>query len=215
MRLGCQYSSVLGILIQAYERPERFDKVPLVLKGSFYEHFLRNQTPCSILAMAYVKHSLVDDMIKILQDKKWKDQVFDDNLYHLLICSCKDSGHLENTVKIYTHMPKSDKPNLHILCTMIDIYGVMNLFTEADNLYLGLKFAGIALDVIAFSVVVRMYVKAGKLEDACSVLDTMAKPKNIVPDIYLLRDMLRVYQQCSMLDNLEYLYYKILKTKDT
>ncbi|XP_057464014.1 pentatricopeptide repeat-containing protein At4g30825, chloroplastic [Actinidia eriantha] len=214
-RLGCQYSSVLGILIQAYERAIRFDKVPLVLKGSFYEHVLRNQTSCSILAMAYVKHSLMDDTIKILREKMWKDQGFEDNLYHLLICSCKDLGRLENAVKIYTHMPKSDKPNLHILCTMIDIYSAMNLFTEAESVYLELKSSGIALDVIAFSVVVRMYVKAGNLKDACSVLDTMGKQKNIVPDIYLLRDMLRVYQQCGMVDNLKDLYYKILKTRDT
>ncbi|KAL7246434.1 hypothetical protein ACSBR2_001520 [Camellia fascicularis] len=214
MMMGCQYSSVLGILLQAYERAGRFDKVPRVVKGSFYEHVLFNQTSCSILVMAYVKHCLVSDAIKILQEKKWKDQSFEDNLYHLLICSCKDLGHLENAVKIYAHMPKSDdKPNLHIICTMMGIYSVMNLFTEAENLYLKLKSAGVALDMIAFSIVVRMYVKAGRINDACSVLDTMEKQKNIVPDIYLLRDMLRIYQQCGMLDKLADLYYyKIVKT---
>ncbi|KAK1365656.1 hypothetical protein POM88_041217 [Heracleum sosnowskyi] len=42
--LDCQYSSVLGILIQAYERAGKFDKVPSVVTGSFYEHVLINQT---------------------------------------------------------------------------------------------------------------------------------------------------------------------------
>ncbi|KAH7859378.1 hypothetical protein Vadar_000311 [Vaccinium darrowii] len=214
--MGCQYSSMLGILLQAYERFERFDKVSLVVKGSFYEHVLCDQTSCSILVMAYVKYSLVDDAVKILQEKKWKDQGFEDNLYHLLICSCKDLGHFENAIKLYNHMPKSDEElNLHIVCTMIDIYSVMNLFTEAENIYLNLKSCGTALDLITFSVVVRMYIKAGNLKGACSVLETIDKQKNIVPDIYLIRDMLRVYQKCGMLDNLRDLYYKLLKSEIT
>ncbi|XP_059637655.1 pentatricopeptide repeat-containing protein At4g30825, chloroplastic [Cornus florida] len=212
IRIGCQYSSILGILLQAYERAGRFNKVPSVLKGTFFEHILNNQISCSILVMSYVKHSLVDDTIKVLQDKQWKDQVFEDNLYHTLICSCKEGGHLENAVKIYTHMPKSDnKPNLHIICTMIDIYSVMNRFTEAEDLYLKLKSSGTALDMVAYSIVVRMYVKVGSLNDACSVLDKMDKQKNVIPDIYLLRDMLRIYQKLGKLDELADLYYKIMK----
>ncbi|KAK9275388.1 hypothetical protein L1049_022652 [Liquidambar formosana] len=213
IKMGCQYSSILGTLLQAYERAGRIDKVPLIIKGSFYEHVLTNQTPFSILVMAYVKHGLVDDAIKVLTEKQWTDRGFEDNLYHLLICSCKELGHLENAIKIYTQMPKSDDvPNLHIICTMIDIYSVLGLFTDAENLYLKLKSSGIALDMIAFSIIVRMYVKAGSLKDACSVLGTMDKQKTIVPDVYLLRDMLRIYQQCNMVDKLADLYYKILKS---
>ncbi|KAF7152615.1 hypothetical protein RHSIM_Rhsim01G0025000 [Rhododendron simsii] len=214
--MGCQYSSMLGILLQAYERFERFDKVPQVLRGSFYEHVLCDQTLCSILAEAYVKHFLVDDAVKILQNKKWKGRGFEDNLYHLLICSCKDLGHFENAIKIYTRMPKSDeKLNLHIICTMIDIYSVMKRFKEAENIYVNLKSSGIALDLITFSVVVRMYIKAGNLKGACLVLEMINKQKNIVPDIYLICDMLRVYQKCGMLDNLRVLYYKLLKSEIT
>ncbi|XP_052199194.1 pentatricopeptide repeat-containing protein At4g30825, chloroplastic [Diospyros lotus] len=213
MRMGCPHASVLGILLQAYERAERLDKVPLVLRGPFYERVLNNQTSCSILVVTYVKHCMADDAIEVLQEKKWKDRDFEDNLYHLLICSCKDLGCLEDAVKIYSHMPKSDdKPNLHIVCTMIDIYSAMNLFREAEDLYLKLKSSDIAMDMIAFSIVVRMFVKAGNLQAACSVLDAMGKQKNIAPDVYLLRDMLRVYQECSMLDKLEEIYYKISKT---
>ncbi|KAF3452923.1 hypothetical protein FNV43_RR03356 [Rhamnella rubrinervis] len=211
--IGCQYSSILGTLLQAYERAERIDKVPLLLKGSFYQHILVNQTSCSILVMAYVKHCLVDEAIKVMRNKEWKDPLFEDNLYHLLICSCKELGHLKNAVKIYIHMPKyTDKPNMHIMCTMIDIYSVMGLFSEAEKLYLELNSSGIALDMIGFSIVLRMYVKAGSLNDACAVLDVVDKQKGIVPDIYLFRDMLRIYQRCDMQDKLSDLYYKILKS---
>ncbi|XP_050213881.1 pentatricopeptide repeat-containing protein At4g30825, chloroplastic [Mercurialis annua] len=213
LMMGCQYSSILGTLLKAYERAGRVNKVPLLLKGSFYQHVLVNQTSCSILVMAYVKHFLVDDALKVLGDKKWKDPLFEDNLYHLLICSCKELDRLENAIRIYTQMPKSkDKPNLHIACTMIDIYSVLGRFTEGEKVYLELKSSGISFDVIAFSIVVRMYVKAGSLKDACSVLATMDMQKDIVPDIYLFRDMLRIYQQCGMMSKLKDVYYKILKS---
>ncbi|KAL5547572.1 hypothetical protein UlMin_002803 [Ulmus minor] len=212
LKLGCQYSSILGILLQAYERAGRTDKIPLILKGSFYQHLLVNQNSCSIVVMAYVKHFLVDEAIKVLRDKMWRDPLFEDNLYHLLICSCKELGHLENAVKIFTHMPKyGEKPNKHIVCTMIDIYSIMGLFTEAEKLYLELKSSGVALDIIGFSIVVRMYVKARSLSDACSVLDAMEK-QDITPDIHLFRDMLRIYQRCNLQDKLAELYYKILKS---
>ncbi|XP_021750024.1 pentatricopeptide repeat-containing protein At4g30825, chloroplastic-like [Chenopodium quinoa] len=213
VKLGCQPSSILGSLIQAYEKSERFDRLPQILRGSLYDHVLHNQTACSILAMAYVKHSLVDDAIKLLKYKHWKDLAFEDNLIHLLICSCKELGHLEDAVKIFTHMLKSDgRPNLHIYSTMIDIYSLMNQFADADNTYQLLRSSGLALDMVAYSIVVRMYVKFGLLEDACYVSEDMDKQTNIVPDIYLFRDMLRVYQRCNKQDKLADLYYKILKS---
>lgn len=213
MMIGCQKSSVLGIILQAYEQAERIAKVPHILKGSLYDHILQNQTSCSILVMAYVKNCLISDALKVLKEKQWQDSLSEDNLYHLLICSCKELGHLENAKKIFDFMPKSDdKPNLHIICTMIDIFSTMSQFSEAESLYIKLRKSGISLDMITFSVVVRMYVKSGCLEKACIVLDAMDKQTNIIPDVYLLRDMFRIYQQCGMLDKLQGLYYKTLKS---
>ncbi|KAJ1410328.1 Tetratricopeptide-like helical domain superfamily [Sesbania bispinosa] len=211
---GCQYSSVVGTLLHVYESAGRVYKVPFLLKGSFYQHVLVNQSSCSTVVMAYVKHRLVDDAMKVLSDKKWQDPRYEDNLYHLLICSCKEAGLLEDAVRIYNQMAKDDdKPNKHIMCTMIDIYSVMGLFKDAEKLYLELKSSGVSLDMIAYSIVVRMYVKAGSLKDACSVLDDMEKRPDIVPDNFLLRDMLRIYQRCNMVDKLADLYYKISKDR--
>ncbi|KAG9134912.1 hypothetical protein Leryth_001195 [Lithospermum erythrorhizon] len=210
--IGCQMSSVLGLLLQACEKAEKFEAVPLIVKGSLHDHILTNQTSCSILVMAYVKNCLIDDALKVLKDKRWNDQIFEDNLYHLLICSCKELGHPENAVKIFNDMPKPDKPNVHITSTMIDIYSMMNLFMEAENLYKSLRTSGVSLDMIGFSIVVRMYFKSGSLMEACSVLEEMEKQNNIEPDIYLLRDMLRIYQRCDMFEKLGALYYKLQKT---
>ncbi|XP_026454735.1 pentatricopeptide repeat-containing protein At4g30825, chloroplastic-like [Papaver somniferum] len=212
-RMGCQYSSIISSVVQAYEKVRRVNKVPLVLRGSFYSHVLVDPTSCSILVMAYVKHQLVDDVLQILKEKKWKDNIFEDNLYHLLICSCKESDHREDAVRIFTQMPTFEgDPNLHIACTMIDIYGFMGRFNEAKDLYLKLKSSGIALDMVTYSVVVRMYVKSGSLKEASLVLYDMEKQKEIVPDVFLFRDMLRIYQQCRMQQKLEEIYYQILKS---
>ncbi|KAK7327772.1 hypothetical protein VNO77_21863 [Canavalia gladiata] len=214
LNCGCQYSSIIGTILRVYERAGKVHKVPHLLKGSFYQHVLVNQNSCSTLVMAYVKHQMVEDAMKLLKDKEWKDPRYEDNLYHLLICSCKEAGLLEDAVKIYSQMPKSDdKLNMHIACTMIDIYSVMGIFKEAEMLYLKLKSSGISLDMIAFSIVVRMYVKAGSLKDACAVLDAIDQRPDIIPDRFLICDMLRIYQRCSMEDKLADLYYKISRKR--
>ncbi|ONK68951.1 uncharacterized protein A4U43_C05F17740 [Asparagus officinalis] len=211
--VGCQYSSILSSLLQAYEKVGRVHELPLILKASFYENILLDPTSCSILVMAYVKNSLLEEALQVLQEKKWKDSEFEGNLYHLLICSCKEAGQFENAVKIYAQMPKSEmNPNLHITCSMIDIYSSLNKFNDAENLYLMLKASEITFDMIAYSIVVRMYIKAGSLKDACLVLDAMEKQKDIVPDTYLFRDMLRTYQQCGLLEKLASVYYRVLRS---
>lgn len=213
MAVGCQYPSILSSLLQAYEKVGRVYEVPLILKASFYENILLDPTSCSILVMAYVKNSLLEEALQVLQEKKWKDSEFEGNLYHLLICSCKEAGQFENAIKIYAQMPKSEmNANLHITCSMIDIYSSLNKLNDAENLYLMLKASEITFDMIAYSIVVRMYIKAGSLKDACLVLDAMEKQKDIVPDTYLFRDMLRTYQQCGLLEKLASVYYRVLRS---
>ncbi|KAK1292974.1 Pentatricopeptide repeat-containing protein [Acorus calamus] len=210
--MGCQYSSILSSLLQSYERVVKVYKLPYILKSSFYQKILLDQTSCSILVTAYVQHSLLDDALRILKEKQWIDPVFEDNLYHLLICLCKEMDQSDNAVKIYLQMPKSEEnPNLHITCSMIDIYSAMGQFCEAETLYLKLKDSGTTLDMVAYSIVVRMYIKAGSVKESCAVLEMMEKQKDIIPDVYLFRDMLRVYQQCGMLEKLADTYYRMLK----
>lgn len=214
INIGCQHSSILGILLQAYEKVGKIDVVPYVLNSSFLNHIRVNQTSFSMLVMAYIKHAMVDDCLALLREKEWRDPAFEAHLYHLLICSCKESGQLDDAVKIYNQTKHSDdKINLHITSTMMDIYTVMGEFDEAEKLYLKLKSSGVVLDRIAFSIVVRMYMKAGSLEEACSVLEIMEKRSDIVPDVYLFHDMLRIYQKCGLQDKLEHLYYKIRKSR--
>uniref|UniRef100_A0A1D1Z7T4 Pentatricopeptide repeat-containing protein At4g30825, chloroplastic n=1 Tax=Anthurium amnicola TaxID=1678845 RepID=A0A1D1Z7T4_9ARAE len=211
--LGCQYSSILTTLLQAYGRVGRVHKIPFVLKSSFYENILADQTSCAILVMAYVQSSLLDDALGVLRERKWKDYAYEDNLYHLSICSCKEASNYENAIIIFKQMLELNKdPNLHIMSSMIDIYGCMGRFQEAEDLYLKLKASGITLDMVAYSILVRMYVKAGSLKDACSVLDMMEKQKDITPDTFLYRDMLRIYQRCGMLEKLAEVYYRMLKS---
>ncbi|KAK8952918.1 Pentatricopeptide repeat-containing protein [Platanthera guangdongensis] len=210
---GCQYSSILGSLLQAYKKAGRIEMFPSVLRNSFYEDILLDPTSCSILVVAYVQKGLLEEAFQVLNDKKWIDTKFEENLYHLLICSFKEEGQYENAIKTYHQMPKSEqRHNLQITCTVIDIFCALNKFTDAENLYLKIKASGISFDMIVYSVVVHMYMKAGSLRDACLVLDTMEERSNVVPDTFLFTDMLRIYQQCNMFKKLANSYYWMLRS---
>ncbi|KAI4377273.1 hypothetical protein MLD38_014933 [Melastoma candidum] len=212
LNLGCQHSSIISVLLQAYERAGRIVRVPFLLKGSFYQKVLANQASCSTLVMAYVENGLVAEAIRVLLEKHWRDQAFEDNLYHLLICSCKELGRFEDAIKLYKSMPNLDsKLNIHIASTMIDIYSITGQLSSGEELYTRLKSSKVSLDLVAFSVVIRMYMKAGYLESARDVIETMDRQENVVPDVFLIRDMLRIYQRLGSSEKLEGLYYKILK----
>lgn len=211
--LGCQYPSILGILLQAYERAGGVSRVPRMLMPSLYEDILADQTSCSILVLAYVQASLLDDALAILRKRKWKDSAYEDNLYHLLICSCKEAGSYENADIIFKQMLELGRePNLHITSSMIDIYGCMGRFQDAEDLHLRLEASGVPLDMVAYSILVRMYVKAGSLKEACAVLESMERRKDIIPDTFLYRDMLRIYQRCGMREKLADVYYRMLRS---
>ncbi|KAG0466969.1 hypothetical protein HPP92_018549 [Vanilla planifolia] len=210
---GCQYSSILSNLLQAYSRAGRMDAIPSILQDSFYEHILHNPTAFSIVIVAYVQNTFLKEAFQLLQDKKWEDAKYEENLRHLLICSFKEESLYDFAIATYNLLPKCEgSPNLHIACTMIDIYCATNRFTEAENIYLDLKNSGITLDMVSYNVILRMYLKSGSLKDACLVLDEMEKQKDIVPDSVLFRDMLRTYQQCGRLEKLANVYYWMLKS---
>ncbi|KAJ0591889.1 putative tetratricopeptide-like helical domain superfamily [Helianthus annuus] len=181
--IGCQFSAILSIVLQAYEKAEQFDKVPYVIKGLLYDHVLNNQTSCSILVMAYVKHGLVDDAIEVLGLKKWKDKVFEDSLYHLLICTCKELGHLSNSIKIYASMPKRDKANLHITC-------IGDVLTE-------LKESGLKPDLCSYNSLIKAYGIAGMVEDAVNLVKEMRK-NGIEPDRITYTNLIAAFQKNDM-----------------
>lgn len=211
--VGCEYSSILTLLLHAYERIGKVDRVVPIMEaeGSLFENVLFNPTSCSILVLSCVKNYAIDDAIMVLKKIKWKDSDFLDNLYHTLICYCKEVCNYDAAILIFQQMfPKA--LNLHITSSMIDIYSRVNRFRDAEDLYLALKCSGTKLDMIAFSIVVRMYVKSGRLKEACLVVDLINKQNDIVPDTYLYRDMLRIYQQCGVVDGLADVYYKMLKS---
>ena len=205
---GCELPSILGILLQAYDRAGRTNEIPRKIIPYFLNEILSDQTCCSILVLAYVEASLLDDALAVLRQRKWVDPSYEDNLYHLVICSCKEAGNYETAETIFKQMLelKSD-PNLHISSSMIDIYGCMGKFREAEELYLKLEASGVTLDMVAYSIVVRMYVKAGSLSKASKVLESLEKRRDIVPDVFLYRDMLRIYQRCNMTEKLAEVYY--------
>ncbi|KAJ3677166.1 hypothetical protein LUZ60_002890 [Juncus effusus] len=215
---SCHISTIVGKLIQAHERTGTVVRILPLLEASFYKKVLFDPTSCSMLAVTFVKNSLLDQAFRVLNEKKWKESYnYEDNLYHLLICTCKEDGRFEDAIRVYDHMLETrsnPNPNIHIACTMIDVFTCAEKFAEAEGLYVNLKDLGVKLDLIAYNVVIRMYIKADKLKEACLVMETIEENKNIIPDIYLFRDMLRTYQKCEMEEKLLTTYYWIRKTVD-
>jgi pentatricopeptide repeat protein len=210
---GCQYSVIISTVIQAYQRVGAVERIMCLLEASIYQNILFDPTSCSFLAVAFVESSLIDHAIRVLSEKKWRDCSYEDNLYHLLICTCKEASQYENAVRIFNHVPKNRSyHNIHIACTMIDVFTCMGKVTAAEGLYIKLNNSGATLDLVAYSVVVRMYIKAKKLHEACLVLEMIEKNDRITPDIYLFRDMLRTYQKCNMKEKLASTYYWMLKS---
>lgn len=210
---GCQYSVIISTVIQAYQRVGAVERILCLLEASIYQNVLFDPDSCSLLAVAFVESSLIDHAMRVLHEKKWRDCSYEDNLYHLLICSCKEASRYEDAVTFFNHMPKNGSyNNIHIACTMIDVFTCMGKYTEAEDLYIDLKKSGAPLDLVAYSVVVRMYIKAKKLHEACLVLEMIENNDRITPDIYLFRDMLRTYQKCNMKEKLASSYYWILKS---
>jgi len=177
---GCQCSSIVTFLVRAYGAVGRMHKVLPILQACFNKKILLDATSCSILVTSFVQNSVLEEALYILREKKWKDSAFEDNLYHILICSCKEGGSYNDAVRIYNQMPKSEThPNPRISCTMIDVFCMMERFADAEAIYLELKASASVLDMIAYSVIVRMYIKARRLEDACSILTEMEKQKEL------------------------------------
>ena len=69
---GCRYSSILSSHLQVYERVFRLEKVPRILKSSFYDEISVDQASTSMLVMSYVQNSLLDDAFQALQEQGWK-----------------------------------------------------------------------------------------------------------------------------------------------
>jgi pentatricopeptide repeat protein len=203
--------SVLGDYQYCY--PSAVERILCLLDASIYQNIIFDPTSCSLLAVGFVECSLIDHAMRVLSKKKWRDCSYEDNLYHLLICTCKEASQYENAVMIFNYVPKSrSHHNIHIACTMMDVFTCMGKVTEAEGLYIKLKKSGVTLDLVAYSVVVRMYIKAQKLHEACLVLEMIEKNNRITPDIYLFRDMLRTYQKCNMKEKLASSYYWILRS---
>ncbi|XP_078444022.1 tetratricopeptide repeat (TPR)-like superfamily protein [Wolffia australiana] len=211
--LGCELSSILGILLQAYERAGRVLELPREVIPVFYEEVLADQTSCSMLALAFSRAAMADQVLGLLRGCKWTDPAFEDNLYHLLICSCKDAGRLEDAVAIFSQLEAlSRPPNLHIWSSMIDVYARLLQFQRAETLHLQLKSAGVQLDLVAYAILVRMYANAGLLHKACEVIACMELNNGVTPDVFLYRDMLRVYQRLGMKEKLAELYYRLRRS---
>eukprot|EP01018_Ginkgo_biloba_P006756 Gb_06104 [translate_table: standard] len=212
--MGCEYASIIHILVQAYERADRLDKVPFIVEASHNGKGLLDETSRAILVLAYARHGMLAEALDLLQEVPESGIAFQEGLYHVLICTCKEAGNYKDAAQVFSKMPKARiDPNLQITCTMIDTYSTMGLFAEAEDLFLQLKASNTILDMVTFSVVVKMYLNADLPKEAAQVLEMMENQNGIKPDSCLFHYMLRVYHKCGMLDKAAEVYSRIVRAR--
>lgn len=212
--IRCEDASIIQILVQAYERADRINKVPSILKAFLHERGQLGETASAILVLAYARNGMLAEALEFLQEIPGADTTFNEGLYHVLICSFKEAGNCEGAAQIFSTMTKgSVDPNLQITCTMIDVYSTMGLFAKAQDLYLQLKSSNTKLDMVTYSVVVKMYLNANLPNNAAQVLEMMENQNDIKPDSCLFHYMLRVYHKCNIPEKAAEVYYRILRAK--
>uniref|UniRef100_A0A803N3D0 Pentatricopeptide repeat-containing protein n=1 Tax=Chenopodium quinoa TaxID=63459 RepID=A0A803N3D0_CHEQI len=187
-RLNIRCQSAYSAMITIYTRSGLHTKAEEEIDLLFKEEVVMNLENWLVMLNAYSQQGKVNKAEVVLVSMGKVGCARSIITYNSLITG-RELGHLENAVKIFTHMLNCNgRPNLHIYSTMVDIYCLMNRFADVDNTYQLLWSSGLALDMVAYNIAVRMYVKFGPLEDACYVLKDLDKQTNIVPDIYLFRD---------------------------
>jgi hypothetical protein len=148
-----EYASIIQILVQAYERADRLNKVPSILKASLHERGRLDETTSAILVLVYARNDMLAEALEFLQEIPGVDTTFNESLYHVLICSFKEAGKREGAAQIFLKIAKgSVDSNLQITCTMIDVYITMGLFAKARDLFFQLKSSNTKFDMITYSV---------------------------------------------------------------
>jgi pentatricopeptide repeat protein len=66
--MGYEYASIIQILVQAYERADRLNKVSSILKASLHERGKLDETASAILVLAYARNDMLAEALDFLQE---------------------------------------------------------------------------------------------------------------------------------------------------
>ncbi|XP_042485678.1 pentatricopeptide repeat-containing protein At4g30825, chloroplastic isoform X2 [Macadamia integrifolia] len=175
-KMGCQYSSILSSLLQAYEKAGRVDQVPWILKVLDAMEKQKDIIPDTFLFMDILRiyqrcgmpEKLAETYYRILKSGVTWDQ----ELYNCAINCCAHALPLDEISRLFDEMlDHGFAPNNITFNVMLDVYGKARHFKKARKVFWIAKKRGL-VDVISYNTIIAAY---GQNKDIKNMISSVQK----------------------------------------
>ncbi|KAL8152486.1 hypothetical protein V2J09_010246 [Rumex salicifolius] len=207
------------VMLNAYSQQGKLDKAELVLVSMEDKGFAANIVAYNTLMTGYGKISNMDAAERVFLSLESNALLPDETTFRSMIEGWARVGDYEKAKWYYQELKASGfRPNSSNLYSLLKLQAgnedvESTVETINDMLKIGCQPSTILGTLLqAYEQAGSIMNRFGDAESLYQILKSSEK-QNIVPDVYLVRDMLRIYQQCEEFDKLSDLYYVILKSK--
>lgn len=210
-RFGCKPDwQTLDAIVRAYDRAGQTKKVTQVL-GLLRDAGWVEEAGCyGTLLHVYLKCNLQKEALGVFVSMRKAGMAPKEYMCRSLICACKDAGMFEDAVYVFREMQVAGvSPSLESSCTMINIYGLKGGVKEAEALFVSLRGSIQGLDIIAYNVMINVYMRFEMHDEAFRVYKLMHDEDKLVPDSYTFHSMLRLCQKCNLREQAEEVYWRL------
>lgn len=211
-KYGCKPDwQTLDAVVKAYERAGQTKKVTQVLGLLRDAGWVQEVGSYGTLLHIYLKCNLQQEALQVFSDMRKADMAPKEYMCRSLICACKDAGLYDDAVYVFKEMQIAGvRPSMESSCTMINIYGLKGDVKEAEELFSLLRNSRQQLDIIAYNVIMNVYMRSGMHEEATRVFKLMEEQDGLFPDSYTFHSMLRLSQKCNLAVQAEEVYWKLI-----
>ena len=210
-KFGCKPDwQTLDAIVRAYDRAGQTKKVTQVL-SLLREAGWVEETACyGTLLHVYLKCNYQKEALRVFVSMRRVGMAPKEYMCRSLICACKEAGMFEDAVYVFREMQVAGViPSLESSCTMINIYGLKGDVKAAEALFLSLRSTIQRLDIIAYNVMINVYMRFEMHEEAVRVYKMMQEEDKLLPDSYTFHSMLRLCQKCNLREESEEIYWSL------
>jgi pentatricopeptide repeat protein len=210
-RLGCKPDwQTLDAVVRAYDRSGQIKKVTQVLSLLRDAGFVEETTCYGTLLHVYLKCNLQKKAFSVFLSMRKAGMAPKEYMCRSLICACKEAGMFEDAVYVFREMQVAGVvPSLESSCTMINIYGLKSDVKQAAALFLLLRSKIERLDIIAYNVMINVYMRFEMHEEAIRVYKLLQEEDKLLADSYTFHSMLRLCQKCNLREQAEEVYWTL------
>ncbi|KAG0595034.1 hypothetical protein M758_UG133100 [Ceratodon purpureus] len=210
-KLGCKPDwQTLDAVVRAYDRAGQTKKVTQVLSLLRDAGWAEETGSYGTLLHVYLKCNLQKEALGVFLSMRKAGMAPKEYMCRSLICACKDAGMFEDAIFVFREMQAAGVvPSLESSCTMINIYGLKGDVKESEALFLSLRSSIQRLDIIAYNVMINVYMRFEMHEEAIRIYNLMQEEDKLPPDSYTFHSMLRLCQKCNLQDQAGDVYWRL------